>query len=395
MTRIAYLVSDYDAPSHTFVRREAAALQILGADIVAFSIRPSSNPGGHVASVLGRSPWAYLSVLIASAVKQPQRFFSTWYLAVRHRPPGLRAILWAQFHFVEALALARLLSQAGASHLHVHFANSGATVAMLAAFFLRLPWSLTLHGISETDFPAGLLLPDKIARAKFVACASYFMQAQAMRMVPPDQWHKFQIVRCGVDSHRLGEMTSDLAHSSLPKLICVGRLSPEKGHLGLLEVISRLRARGIDCLLNLVGDGPLRPAIEDVVERMGLGDRVSLAGFLTEDETLAAIASSDILVLPSFMEGLPVVLIEALAMGKPVVASRIAGIPELVEHGRSGLLFTPSDLLNLEEVLARILVDRTDWVTLGLAGKARVRREFDTLQIAKTLLNIFQKASSS
>lgn len=395
MTRIAYLVSDYDAPSHTFVRREVAALQHLGADIVAFSIRPGSKPDSDVTSVLGRSPLAYLLALIASAVKRPPRFFSTWHLALRHRPPGLRAILWAQFHFVEALVLARLLSQAGASHLHVHFANSGATVAMLAADYLRVPWSLTLHGISETDFPAGLLLPDKIARAKFVACASYFMQAQAMRMVSPDQWHKFQIVRCGVDSYRLGQMAIELARSDLPRLICVGRLSPEKGHLGLLEVISRLRARGIDCRLSLVGDGPLRPAIEDVVERMNLGDWVSLGGFLTEDDTLAAIASSDILVLPSFMEGLPVVLIEALAMGKPVVASRVAGIPELVEHGRSGLLFTPSDTEDLEEVLARILIDRTDWVTLGAAGKARVRSEFDSLQIAKPLLDMFSVALTS
>jgi glycosyltransferase involved in cell wall biosynthesis len=395
VTRIAYLVSDYDAPSHTFIRREAAALQHLGADIVAFSIQPGSKPDSDVTSVLGRSPWAYLLALIASAVKRPSRFFSTWHLALRHRPPGLRAIVWAQFHFVEALVLARLLSQAGASHLHVHFANSGATVAMLAADYLRVPWSLTLHGISETDFPAGLLLPDKIARAKFVACASYFMQAQAMRMVSPDQWHKFQIVRCGVDTHRLGQMTSELARSDLPRLICVGRLSPEKGHLGLLEVISRLRARGIDSRLSLVGDGPLRPAIEDVVERMNIGDRVSLEGFLIEDDTLAAIASSDILVLPSFMEGLPVVLIEALAMGKPVVASRVAGIPELVEHGRSGLLFTPSDTEDLEEVLARILVDRTDWVTLGVAGKARVRSEFDSLQIAKPLLDMFSGALSS
>jgi glycosyltransferase involved in cell wall biosynthesis len=395
VTRIAYLVSDYDAPSHTFIRREVAALQHLGADIVAFSIQPGSKPGSDVASVLGRSPWAYLLALIASAVKRPSRFFSTWNLALRHRPPGLRAIVWAQFHFVEALVLARLLSQAGASHLHVHFANSGATVAMLAADYLRVPWSLTLHGISETDFPAGLLLPDKIARAKFVACASYFMQAQAMRIVSPDQWHKFQIVRCGVDTHRLGQMTIELARSDLPRLICVGRLSPEKGHLGLLEVIFRLRARGIYSRLSLVGDGPLRPAIEDVVEQMKLGDRVSLEGFLTEENTLAAIASSDILVLPSFMEGLPVVLIEALAMGKPVVASRVAGIPELVEHGRSGLLFTPSDTEDLEEVLARILVDRTDWVTFGVAGKGRVRSEFDSLQIAKPLLDMFSGALSS
>lgn len=393
MTRIAYLVSDYFAPSHTFVRREVAALRNLGAEILAFSIRPSKDPDNDVVSVLGRSPWEYLTSLIASATAHPRRFLATWQLAMGHRPPGLRAILWAQFHFVEALVFARVLSNVGATHLHVHFANSGATVGMLAADYLRVPWSLTLHGISETDFPAGLLLPSKIARAEFVACASYFMQAQAMRIVSPDQWYKFRIIRCGVDSHRLGQMTTLQTRSGPPKLICVGRLSPEKGHLGLLEVIFQLRQRGNICSLSLIGDGPFRPEIERRVQDLDLCDIVSLEGFLDEADTLQAIASSDILILPSFMEGLPVVLIEALALGKPVLASRVAGIPELVEHGQSGLLFTPSDSEDLKDVLTRILANRTEWVKLGAAGKAIVRREFDSMEIAKQLLDIFSEAS--
>ena len=382
MTCVAYLVSEYDAPSHTFVRREVAALRAIGTDVCAFSIKASGNSGSEATCVLGRPLLTYVSALISALIGKPTIFFSTWLLALRHRAPGLRGLLWAQFHFVEAMMLAGLLSKAGAAHLHVHFANSGATVGMLATNYLRLPWSLTLHGISETDYPAGLLLPEKISHASFVACASYFMQAQAMRLVSPKQWHKFRIVRCGVDCRRLSQICAHSNDAAIPKLICVGRLSPEKGHLGLLEVMQRLRGKGIDFSLNLVGDGPSRLVTEALVDRLGLSDRVFFSGFLKEDQTLSAIADSDILVLPSFMEGLPVVLIEALALGKPVIASRVAGIPELIEHGKSGLLFTPSDLVALEEAVAKLLTKRNDWNRMGGDGRLRVEHEFDINTIA-------------
>jgi len=389
MTSVAYLVSDYNAPSHTFVRREVEALRALGAEIRVFEIRASGNSRSDASSVLGRPLLAYLSALVAAFFGNPRKFLATWNLARRHRPPGVRALLWAQFHFVEAVMLAVLLSRSGASRLHVHFANSGATVGMLAANYLGLPWSLTLHGISELDYPAGLLLPEKISHANFVACASYFMQAQAMRVVAPEQWQKFKIVRCGVDCRRLSKIRPKSDESTIPKLICVGRLSPEKGHLGMLRVMQRLRNCGINFSLTLVGDGPTRDVIEDLVDRLGLRNRVFFAGFLTENETLSAIATSDILILPSFMEGLPVVLIEALALGKPVISSRVAGIPELIEHGKSGMLFTPSNSNELEKVLAELLQNRDVWTQMGQMGRARVETEFDITHIARRLQEMF------
>jgi glycosyltransferase involved in cell wall biosynthesis len=371
------------------VRREVEALRALGNDVSAFEIRASGKSQCDASSVLGRPFLVYLFALTSALFGNPKNFLATWNLARHHRPPGLRAILWAQFHFVEAIMLAVLISRTEASRLHVHFANSGATVGMLAANYLGLPWSLTLHGISELDYPAGLLLPEKISHADFVACASYFMQAQAMRQVAPELWHKFRIVRCGVDCLRLNTIRSSSDGSTIPKLICVGRLSPEKGHFGLLEVMQRLRNNGINFCLTLVGDGPSRHVIEDFVDQLSLRDRVFFAGFLKEDDTLSAIAASDILVLPSFMEGLPVVLIEALAFGKPVVSSRVAGIPELVEHGKSGMLFAPSNWDELEKVLAEILNDRDAWDRMGQIGRARVKNEFDISCIAERLEKIF------
>ena len=390
--RVAYLVSDYDAPSHTFVRREVAALRTLGTEVFAYGIRSSSSAESEATNILDCSLFSLFSAVICTLFRNPIRFLMAWNLARQHRPPGLRALLWSQFHFVEAMMFARMLSKADVSHLHVHFANSGATVGMLASHYLDLPWSMTLHGISETDYPAGLMLADKISRAYFVACASYFMQAQAMRVVPFEHWHKFHIVRCGLDLKNLSQIQNTSRVDNMPKLVCVGRLSPEKGHIGLVNVIHSLRQKGIDCTLTLVGDGPLRSEIETRRSVLGLEDRVFLAGFLQEHDTLAAIGASDIVVLPSFMEGLPVVLMEALGLGKPVIASQVAGIPELVVNGESGMLVTPSDLSALQDGIAKLLQHPENWTEMGNKGRLRVAEDFDIQRIATKMKSLIISA---
>ncbi|GGJ41712.1 colanic acid biosynthesis glycosyltransferase WcaL [Sphingopyxis bauzanensis] len=389
MSRIAYLVSEYDAPSHTFVRREVAALRELGVDVLPFSVRRSVADSGAASALLGRSPFAYIAALGWALASRPNRFASGWLLSLRHRAPGWKALLWAQFHFIEALLLARLLVAAGATRLHSHFANSGATVGMIAAHVAQLPWSLTLHGISETDYPAGLLLAEKLERASFVACASYFMRAQAMRHAAPKHWSKMTIVRCGID---VAALPAPAAHSvsSPARLVFVGRLSPEKGLFGLLDALAVLKASGAAFELVVVGDGPLNATIQARVGDLGLFERVQFVGGLPEAGTLAEIARADILVLPSLMEGLPVVLIEALALGRPVVASRVAGIPELIEEGESGYLFAPSDWRDLAAVLQRLLAARGDWAAMGEAGRQRVVAEFLADHAAARLVNLFE-----
>ncbi|RYE66053.1 MAG: hypothetical protein EOO81_11965, partial [Oxalobacteraceae bacterium] len=169
MSNIAYLVSDIHAPSHTFVRREIAALRALGMKIAPYTIRRGPSAGEAVENLLGRSFIIYIAAISWAIFKGPLRFTKAWLFALRHRVPGVKALIWSQFHFVEAMLLARLLHRAGASRLHNHFANSGATVGLIAARYSRLPWSLTLHGISETDYPAGPLLSEKLEQASFVA----------------------------------------------------------------------------------------------------------------------------------------------------------------------------------------------------------------------------------
>lgn len=396
---IAYLISQYPAPSHTFIRREVAALRAAGLTIGTYSVRRpvSGGAGARDAEdaaatfvILAQSALAMARAHFAVLLRGPARYFGAFALALRHRAPGARALLWAVFHFIEAVVLADRLRRDRAVRLHNHFANAGATVGMLAARIADLPWSLTLHGISEFDYPAGLLLADKIERARFVACVSRFGMAQAMRLTAPTQWPKLHLVRCGIELAELPIPTSPAREGGPLSLICVGRLSSEKGHAGLLEAMALLRERGVPVHLTLVGDGPQQAALLAQIGTLGLEGQVTMTGRLDEAATLRAIGAADALVLPSFMEGLPVVLMEALALRKPVVAARVAGIPELVDEGVTGLLFTPADWPALASVIAMLAGDRTLGERLAAAGRQRVETSFAIERAVAPLLPLFE-----
>jgi glycosyltransferase involved in cell wall biosynthesis len=400
--RIAYLTSQYPATSHTFIRREVTALRASGVDIQTFSVRAPGaaelksavdrDEAARTFTLLAQSPFAYIRAHLGEAARHPLRYARTLVLALRHRPPGGKAALLSLAHFAEAMVLATELRRRGIEHLHNHFANSGATVGLLASRQLGIGWSFTIHGISEFDYPAGLLLGAKVAAARFVACVSYFGRAQAYRLVDSREWHKLSIVRCGLE---LGELpTGEPATGPGLRLILVGRLSPEKGIGGLLEALAMLPEA--ECLrLAIVGDGPMRAELDARVEQLGLGDRVTFLGRLPEAETLAEIARSDALVLPSFMEGLPIVLMEAMALGKPVIATRVAGIPELVTDGETGLLFTPSDWTELAARISALTNDKQLRQRLGAAGPLRIAEEFDVRRSAEAIRRLFHQAVPS
>jgi colanic acid/amylovoran biosynthesis glycosyltransferase len=380
--RIAHLVSQYPAPSHTFIRREVLALRARGIDVHTFSVRSGEcisdddeSARAETFYILPARPLRVLVALCTALLSHPRRAFDTLLEALRHRVPGSRALAWSLFYFLEAMVLAHELQRRKIKHVHNHFANAGANVGYLASRFLGLPWSLTLHGISETDYPAGVILPDKILAARFVVCASYFGLAQAMRLVPHKHWGKMFVGRCGLDLKALPVRAREA--NPRPRLVCVGRLSAEKGHFGLLEAFKAVRNRGVDAELVLVGDGPERERIEDVVSALDLVGHVQLLGRLPADATLNEIARSDLLVLASFMEGLPVVLMEAMALGLPVISSRVAGVPELVEHGVEGLLFTPGKWSELTETLHTLLSNQQLREQMGKAGRSKVEHEFE------------------
>jgi len=402
-SRLAYLTSQYPAASHTFIRREVEALREQGATIDTFSIRrpgpgEANSPADKAEEdrtfyILAQSPIAIVGANLAALITRPVHYLKTLGLALTHRAPGLRSFLLGLAHFAESAMLARELQRRKVEHLHNHFANSAATVGLLASRLLNIGWSFTMHGISETDYPAGLMLGRKIEAAKLVACVSYFGRAQGMRLVKPDHWDKMHVVRCGLPFDRLPLRQPRDPDSR--SIICVGRLSPEKGQSGLLRAFSGLAKKHRSLQLRLVGDGPDQAALKSLAAELGIASSVSFLGRLSEEETLEEIAQSDLLALPSFMEGLPIVLMEAMALGVPVVASRVAGIPELVEDGASGLLFAPSNWDELAEQIERLLNDRALCEAVAARGKAMVEAEFDVRKSATRMGRLFEDYARS
>jgi glycosyltransferase involved in cell wall biosynthesis len=331
--------------------------------------------GGLIAAHL----WALAS--------RPLTYLSTLGLSLRHRLPGIKAILYSLFYFAEAVIVARELQRRRVTHLHNHFANPAANVGLLASRFLGIPWSLTLHGISEFDYPSGPLLPDKLRAASFVACVSHFGRSQAMRVVEPELWSKMIIVRCGIETALLPQR--DSTRRDPLRVLCVGRLSPEKGHAGLLEAFAQLLARGISAELRLLGDGPERARVEQKIAALGLQSRVVVRGQQPDTEVMAELATADVLVMSSLMEGLPVVLMEALGAGVPVIAPRVAGIPELAADGETALLFHPGDFTGLADQLVAMLGDPALRERLGTRGRERVLAEFDADGACAPLAKLF------
>lgn len=387
--KVAYLVSLYPAPSHTFIRREIAALRRRGVDLDIFSVR-APRPDEVMSEVdradrdettylLPAGPLAVLGNNLRMFLRAPGAWLGALAFSLRHRNPGARELLYALFYFLEGMLLAEHLHRRGIGHLHNHFANAGSHVALVATRYLGIRLSLTLHGTCDFEYPAGPLLGEKIRASSFVACASQFGVAQAMRTVEPAQWGKLCVVRCGVELEKLPppQPRTAAAQPAALRIICVGRLSPEKGHLGLVDAFAVARRRGLDAELVLVGAGPDRAAVEARIAAAGVQSHVQLLGQLPEARALQETGRSDILVLASFMEGLPVVLMEAMAMGVPVIAPVVAGIPELVEHGHTGLLFIAGDWNQLAERMCTLGADAALRTRLASAARRRIEEQFD------------------
>jgi colanic acid/amylovoran biosynthesis glycosyltransferase len=396
--RIAYLVSQYPAPTHTFIRREVHALRKRGVDVVTFGVRP---PAQHERlSSVDQAEWERTFYLLPASLgalarahlmlfTRPLRYFRTLKRAMDHRVPGAKAVLWAFFYFTEALILARELERRSIARLHNHFANAGAIVGYLATSFLGIPFSLTLHGMSEFEYPGGFLLRGKIEAADFVACVSHFGRAQAFKATRAKDWPKMHIVRCGVELSGLSPAPKLPDPKQPVRIVCVGRLSPEKGQIGLLEAFADALARGTRAELRLVGDGPERADVEARIRHLQLEAHCKLVGWKAEREVLEEIQKADILVMASFMEGLPVVLMEALGLAVPVIAPCVAGIPELVRDGETGLLFSPGHWLELTECLQMLCDDALLRERLGARGREVVAEEFDVDRAIEPLVQHF------
>ncbi|NCO86554.1 MAG: glycosyltransferase family 4 protein [Rhodobacterales bacterium] len=377
---ILYLTGEYPRATDTFIQREVAALRALGFDIRTASVRrtgPEHLTGPEQQAEAAGTFHVLEQVLRLipligaklAALRAPGRFFAALALAWRTSPKGLRGRAYQMVYLAEALVLARHMRSLGVVHLHNHIAKASGTVAMLASALTGIPYSFTLHGPDELLEPGYWRLDEKIARAAFVACISDFARSQAMLHCPRAAWGKLHVVHCGIDPARYDASP----HGDGGQLLFVGRLAAVKGLPVLFEALTLIADRLPRLRLTLVGDGPDRRALE--AEARGLP--VAFVGYKSQSEVAELLRGADALVLPSFAEGLPVVLMEAMAARLPVIATRIAGVPELVEDGASGLLVPPGDAQALAAAIAAVLGDPARAGRMGAAGRAKVSAEFD------------------
>ena len=398
--RIAYLTAEYPAVSHTFILREVEALRELGFDISTCTIRTVApdqlrGPAEKAAAAdtfkvlaAARNPLTLLRAQLP-ALSAPGRYFGALALAVRLRSPGLRAFFYQLFYFFEATVLARYLKAKGITHLHNHFSNASATVAMLAAHIANLPFSYTLHGPADLQEPQRWRLDEKTARAEFVACISYFARSQVMLYADPDHWHKLHIVHCGVRPE-LYQARAPRTDSTGNALVFIGRLAAVKGLRKLVGAFELALKSNPDLTLTIVGDGSERAWLEKATAKFG--SAVTLTGARSQGEVANILAEHDVLVLPSFAEGLPVVLMEAMASGKPVIATQVAGVSELVQDGISGYVVPPGDVISLAERIVSLSQDRDLQNHFGIMGRSKVIADFDIRQEAARIGALFTEA---
>lgn len=401
--KIAYLVNQYPKVSHSFIRREILGLEACGLEVVRFSIRSCRTELVDAADkaelqktqvVLEAGVLALLSGLLQVFLTRPVRLLSTIKLAIKLGWHSERGTLRHLVYLVEACLLLRWFREADVSHVHAHFGTNSTTVALLCHVLGGPPYSFTVHGPEEFDKVTAIALPQKVERAAFVVAISNFGRSQLYRWCPVAQWSKVHIVHCGVDSAFFALPPTPIP--SDPTLVCVGRLCAEKGQLLLLEAVGQLMQRGLAFKLVLVGDGPLRSELEATIARLGLHNHVEITGWADSDQVRQAILNARVLVLPSFAEGLPVVIMEALALGRPVISTYVAGIPELVEPGVCGWLVPPGSVEALMTAIQSAM--KASPATLGQWGSAGAKRVAEQHNVAievGKLKTLFQSALQS
>ncbi|CAN5567126.1 glycosyltransferase [soil metagenome] len=399
---ITYIATHFPATSHTFIADEVEVLRQLGMSVVMVSINPvrdvdvATDVNGLANSTTYLKTTAKWRVVLAVALAiacHP----SIGFLPLRAGTRSVSALTRRYFQLAEAILVYRIMRRAGSSHLHAHFGEAPATIAWYATEVARRhragrrhTWSVTIHGWHEFTRETDAMLQQKIAAAEFVVCVSDFTRAQLCRIADPRDHSKLHVVRCGIDLTRFTPRRNERA-SDPPRISIVSRVAPEKGHLVLVAAIAMLRQRGLELAVDAVG-----PEVDDYGQAVrqhalesGVSDAFMWHGSLPPDGVAGVLASATAFCLPTFAEGLPVVIMEAMAIGVPVVTTYIAGIPELavdratalvVPAGRADLLATA-----LEEVVTNAALRQQ----LVVAAASAVREQHDIKQNVRVLAELF------
>lgn len=398
--RMAYLISRYPSVSHTFILREVRQLRLNGFEIACASVNAPDRSrdamtadereeldqtyylkAHGVAGALGGHCWG---------LARPAAYLRGLRKALTFGGWNIKQMLYGFFYFTEALMLARWMHSQKIGHLHVHFGTAAANIALLLKQVLPIGLSMTIHGPDEFYDVQAEKLIEKIGAADFMVCIGRFARSQLMKLSPAASWGKFDICPLGVDVANYNPVRQPAGDRPFT-ILCVGRLTPAKGQHVLVDACTVLRDWGRQFKVVIVGNGPDENSLRAAVDRHELNDFVEMTGPLNQDQVRAWYARSDVFVLPSFAEGIPVVLMEAMASGVPCVTTRITGIPELIRDGIDGLLTTPSDVQELADTLAQLIDDPALRHELGEAGRERVREHYDLNPNVTRLAQIFRR----
>jgi colanic acid/amylovoran biosynthesis glycosyltransferase len=404
---IAYLTTAYPCPSHTFVQREIHQLEAKG--IAIFPISLNAIPERDILSELDRTDASRtfaikatrpMTAALAAArfcMTSPRSVGKVIRLIIKLGVTDLRALVWHLFQMIEAMLVVRECEARGVTHIHAHFGEVPATVAWFAAELgkARSPqsvqsWSMTVHGWREFTNESAANLAEKVAAASFVAGISDFTRSQLMRIAGltfTDD--RFAVVRCGLpfDDYPF-EPVATL--NDVPMLMMTARLSDEKGHLIVLDALAQLATEGQTMRAVFIGDGPMRAQLAARTTELGLDAQVTWMGAQPPSVVHEQLRACDIFCLPSFAEGLPVSIMEAMAVGRPVVTTYISGIPELVENNVTGVVLPAGRADLLADGLHRLLIDGEFRAQLVKHGRARVAAMHDLDPITDQLVQLFR-----
>lgn len=394
--KIAYLVNQYPKVSHSFIRREIAGVEACGVAVLRYSIRscraelvdPLDQQEAELTrTLLEENRLTLLLSLLWTLLHQPIGALRGLKLAWQVGRRSSAGVIRHFIYWAEACILHRWLTEAAAQQIHAHFGTNSTTVAMLCSEIGGLPYSFTIHGPEEFDAIATLSIVEKVKRAKFVVVISSFGKSQLFRWCDQSQWSKIHVVHCGVDRDFLAQPAVPIPAE--PRLVCVGRLCEDKGQLLLLEAVRQLVAEGLTLKLVLVGDGALRQQIEQTIDLFKLRDSLEITGWMSNRSVRQEILAARAFVLPSFSEGLPVAIMEALALHRPVISTYIAGIPELVVP-ECGWLVPAGAVDALKAALRAALQASPELLErMGEAGAVQVARQHDIAIETRKLAALF------
>lgn len=407
-TRVAYLLSHFPAISHTFLAEEIRGVEAGGVEVVPIA---TNVPGPvdlldeanrewqrRTHYIKGTNKARVVWVFLRTVLRHP----SALRLVGRTGGTDLRAYLWRFFYLVEATLVVDVMRRNTCRHLHAHMGGPPSTLAWFATELGNLDrrgprwtWSLTIHGWSEFVNEDANYLRPKIASARFVACISDYTRSQVLRLSEPADWGKVEVVRCGIDFHRFTARESEPAND-VPHVAVIGRLSPEKGHAVLVEAAVRLRERGIAVVLDVVGpDFGMADTMQALAVEGGIAESLVVHGPATPEQVAAILGGADAFCLPTFAEGLPIVIMEAMARRVPVVTTFIAGIPELAIDGETALVVPAGNADALADALQRMLSDDELRRRLVQRADTLVHRRHDITTNVQRLRERFAEATGA